>query len=155
MLQTHSVLHCVLPLPCTVQTPVHTPSLAHTLTRPCLPGAHHDDAQRVLGCPFDGSDGRLFIGHLSIGNDKQNVELHNALEGTITGTARSWGRTRVLCTAPRGLQFSSRHQPPRRGRGGSGRWVGGGVENFSPFWGHFWIPRFILSILNIHKWGEI
>ena len=29
---------------------------------------------------------------------------------------------------------------------------GGGVEKFSPFCGHFLIPHFILSILNIHKW---
>ena len=52
-----------------------------------------------------------------------------------------------------GLQFSSRHQPPRHGQGGPGG--GGGAKKFSPFWGHVRIPHFILSILNIHKWGKI
>ena len=42
----------------------------------------------------------------------------------IVGNPIPWG----------GLQFSSRHQSPRRGRGVRG---GGGFENFSPFWGHF------------------
>ena len=32
--------------------------------------------------------------------------------------------------------------------------MGGGV-NFFPFWGQFGLPRFILSISIIHKWGEL
>ena len=64
----------------------------------------------------------------------------------------------LVCPAWEALQFSSRPQPPRRGLGGSGKGGEGrgeGGRNFSPFWGHFGIPRFILSILNTHKWGEI
>ena len=44
---------------------------------------------------------------------------------------------------------------PRGVGGGSRRGGGGGSKNFLHFGGHFWIPHFFLSILNIHKWGEI
>ena len=47
-----------------------------------------------------------------------------------------------------GLQFSSRHQPPRRGRGVREGGGGGSRKFFSILGAHF-----ILSILNIHKWG--
>mmetsp|Transcript_72993 Transcript_72993/g.122965 ORF Transcript_72993/g.122965 Transcript_72993/m.122965 type:complete len:206 (-) Transcript_72993:379-996(-) len=78
----------------------------HHVPRP-ITDSNHDDAQRVLGCPFDGSDGRLFIGHLSIGNDKQNVELHvlgTDLHGLVNdgGKAGRAGQTHCgsdLCVA--------------------------------------------------------
>ena len=52
-----------------------------------------------------------------------------------------------------GLQLSSRHEPLRRGRGGAGPEGWGGFKKNFSFWWHFSIPRFILTILNVHKWG--
>ena len=48
-----------------------------------------------------------------------------------------------------GMGMETALVPPGGPEGGGG---GGGC---SPFWGHFGIPRFILSILNTHEWGEI
>ena len=55
--------------------------------------------------------------------------------------ARTEGSSSVLDTNPRGVG------------GGSGRGGGGQSKIFLHFGGIS--PRFILSILNIHKWGEI
>ena len=75
--------------------------------------------------------------------------------GTKANGGVTFGFSLHVCTMGLGgFQFSFGPQPLWRGQ-----WVGvvewRGLKLFPCFGGIFKFPRFILSILNVHKWGNI